>query len=363
MALRAVAFHHNHCMLSLVQTAASAPRVVPLDRTQLAAEWLLDSGICRPGFGVAEEYRTDGREYTHVSKRATAHYVSTLLWLFETRGETQYIERALTAAQYLSRCALDTNGPALVGEVVSYDRKAHRRLNECSAMVRALVESWQASQHSEFLTKAIECANAMQRIPGLCPLEGARGWLDLARATGNAHWQDLYDRSLAWSLSSSRAFVEPEAARSNVAAFASADSLTSRCRFLEALLAGLMRPGNHSEAVRIFEEVFERTSKGLHTRNEVPTEAYARLLRLRLHAAGSGLVNLDAEQAEREAGWICGMQADHYDPKIRGGFYAAPSNFFSRVVGLTSTVISLQALDQWRQHQDGCLRPAVLQLV
>jgi hypothetical protein len=355
LALRAVDFHHNHRMLSLVQAAASAPRFVPLDRTQLAAEWLLNSGICRPGFGVAEEYRTNGREYTAVSKKATAHYVSALLWLFETRGETRYIDRALTAAQYLSRCSQDRSEPALVGGVVG-DRTAHRRFEEYSAIVRALVESWRASQHSEFLTTAIEYANAMQSIPGLCPLESVRGWLELAGATGNRQWQQLYDRSLAWSLSFYRDLVEPEDERDG--------GLTGRCRFLEALLAGLMRPGNHSEAVRIFEDVFERTSKALPTRNEVPTEAYSRLLRLRLHAAGLRLVKMDAGQADRELGWIHGMQADHDDPRIRGGFYAAqPSNFFSKVVGLTSTVISLQALDQWQQYQDGCLRPALLQFV
>jgi hypothetical protein len=367
LATKAVDFHHHHCMLSLVQTPPIARRPVPLDRTRLAADWLLDSGICRPGFGVAEEYRTDGRKYTPASKRATAYYVRTLLWLFETHGETRYIDRALTAAQYLSRCSQHVNGPVMAGGIVNYDRSANGRLDECNAMLRALVESWQASQHSEFLTTAIECANAMRCIPGLCRLESARGWLELAEATGNAQWQEPYDRALAWSLSFYGEFFE-----SGDGERAAPNSLTSRCGFLEALLAHLIRPRNRSgEAVRVFERVFALTSKGVcalpreaGSENAALTEACARLLRLRLHAAGLGLVKLDAVRAECEAGRIQEMQADDFDPRIRGGFYAArPSNVFSRVVGLTSTVTSLQALEQWQQYQDGSFRPALLPLV
>lgn len=360
-------------MLSLVQSPVNASRPLPLDRTQLAAEWLLDSGICRPGFGVAEEYRTDGREYAPVSKRATANYVSTLLWLFETRGETRYIDRALTAAQYLSRSSRDLNESTLAGGNMACDRSANRRLEDGCAMLRALVESWRASQHAEFLTKAIECASAMQRIPCLCPLESARGWLELAGATGNARWQELYNRSLAWSLSSYRDVESEDGVRSvSWASRATTTDLTSRCCFLEALLANLMRPRNRtSEAVPIFEKVFERTSKELRTFSrktgpdtEMPTEAYARLLRLRLNAAGLGLMKLDAERAEREASLIQEMQADQCDPRTRGAFYSGrPSNVFARVVGLTVTAVSLQALEQWQQYQDGCFRPALLQIV
>ncbi len=356
-------------MLSLVQTPLSARRAAPLDRTQLGAEWLLDSGICRPGFGIAEEYRTDGREYAPVSKRATAHYVRTLLWLFETRGETRYIDRALTAAQYLSRSSWDVSGFALTGGMVAHDQSAHRRFDESGAVLRALIESWQASQHSEFLTKAIECANGMQRIPGACPLESAQGWLDLAEATGNAQWQEIYDRALASGLRLYREFPEPRngertmlwVVRSTAACTPSSADLTRRCCFLEALLTSPKRRGNQScEALQTFQRVFELTSKELRSRNQAPTEAYARMLRLRLHAAGMGLIKLDVHQAEREAGLIREMQADHYDARIRGGFYTGrPSSAFARVVGLTTTAVSLQALEQWEQYQDGCLRPAL----
>src|SRR5271157_4856941 len=158
-AMEPAGLRRNHCMLSLVQTPASTSRHLPLDRTQLAGEWLLDSGICRPGFGVAEEYRTDGREYAPASKKATACYVGTLLWLFETRDEIRYIDRALTAAQYLSRSSRDMNEhpSAPARGRMTFDVSSHRRLDEDSAVLQALVQSWQASQHSEFLTKAIEC--------------------------------------------------------------------------------------------------------------------------------------------------------------------------------------------------------------
>ena len=365
-------------MLNIVQTPAIARTQVPLDRTHLAAEWLLDSGICRPGFGVAEDYRTDGREYAPVSRKATAHYVSALLWLFEKRGETRYIDRALTAAQYLSRSSRDMSGLTLAGGMVRYDRSADRRFDEGSAIIRALVESWHASQHSEFLTKAIECGYAMQRIPGLCGLESARGWLELALATGKAQWRELYDQALTWSLSFYRVFFEPDkqdvraASTTKVAGFPSATGLTNRCCFLEALLAHISQPGSRSdETVGIFEKLFEVTSNEIRTiarkttsRNDVPTEAYARLLRLRLQAGGLGLIKLDAHQAEREARLIRDMQADHYDARIRGGYYTGrPSNVFARVVGLSTTAVSLQALEQWQQYQDSCLRPCLPQLV
>jgi hypothetical protein len=366
-------------MLSLVQTTASARRVVMLDRPKLAEAWLLDSGICGPDFGVSEQYQTNGRAYTPVSKKATADYVRTLLWLFETRSETRYIDRALTVAQYLCLCTADMDGPAVLGADASYGRSSHSQFDEYSAVVRALVESWEASRHSEFLTKAIECVDVMQRIPGLCPLEAARGWLELARVTGDAQWQTFYDRSFAGRLGSYRRLVEPGderilsfSARTKVTTPAPADSLTHQCRFLEALLAHLMGPRSQSrEALRIFESVFARTTHSVHALDEetvsedtAPTEVYARLLRLRLHAAGLGLVKLDVGQAESEAETIREMQADQSDPRIRGGFYSVrPLNIFTRVVGLTATMASLQALEQWQQYQDNCFRPALLQLI
>src|SRR5208283_4844708 len=156
-------------MLSLVQKSATAHNVLS-DRTQLAAEWLLHSGICRPGFGIADEYRTNGREYAPESNKATAYYVSTLIWLFETRGQTRYIDRALTTAQLLSQSALVMYVSSLTDGMGASDRPADSRFEDCSAILRSLLRCWKVSRHSEFLNRAIECANFMQRIPGQCPL-------------------------------------------------------------------------------------------------------------------------------------------------------------------------------------------------
>jgi len=154
--------------------------------------------------------------------------------------------------------------------------------------------------------------------------------------------------------------------------FPPAKALTGHCCFLEALLASLVRPPNQSgEAVRVFERVFAFASNGLRSSpsktlsgNAVPTEACARLLRLRLYAAALGLIKLDANQAEHEAGLIRHMQADHYDPRIGGGFYTERhSGPFESVVGLTATAVSLQALAQWHQFKSGDFRPDLLQLV
>ena len=353
-------------MLSLVQKPVSVRRPVPLDRTELAAEWLMESGICGPGFGVAEEFRTDGTEYSPISMKATACYITTLLWLYETFGETSYIDRALTAAQYLFGTWQDTNGLVMKGGTAGYNRSAHRRLDEGGAMLRAMVESWRASQHAEFLAKAIEWANSMRRIPGLCPLGSARGWLALAQATGTAHWREPYDRAISWNLrfygSQKGDQSEPWAAAANTL---SSSSLTNRCSFLEALLANFTRPRKHAgENVRIFERVFQVTSDELLGLSDAPTETCARLLRLQLHATGLGLIKLDLQRAERTADLIRAMQADHADSRIHGGFYAnRPSHPSFGSVRLTTTAVALQALAYWAQYQQGCFDPAPLDLV
>jgi len=365
-------------MLRLVQSPASA-RHLRLDRTLLAAEWLLDSGICRPGFGIADEYRTDGREYAPVSNKAIACYVSTLIWLFKTRGETRYIDRALTTAQYLSQSALVMYVSAPTSETAS-DRQIDSRLDECSAILRALLRCWHVGQHSEFLTRAIECANFMQRIPGRCPLESTRGWLELAEETGNRRLQELHCHVLGWSLTVYPEFLEfgdgkttvsPAAFGTKTARLPSTTLLARHCGFLEALLPTLERPGDQSRAARAFEKVFALTSAGLRSLsseavsgNTVPTEVCARLLRLRLYAAALGLIKLDADQAQYEAGIIGEMQADQYDPRIRGGFYTGGhSTIFERVVGLAATAVSLQALTQWQQFRNGDFRPDLAQLI
>src|SRR5208283_1465149 len=259
-------------MLSLVQKSATAHNVLSV-RTQLAAEWLLHSGICRPGFGIADEYRTNGREYAPESNKATAYYVSTLIWLFETYGQTRYIDRALTTAQLLSQSALVMYVSTCTDGMATSDRPTYSRLDECSAILRALLRCWEVSRHSEFLDRAMECAIFMQRIPGRCPLESTRGWLELADETESRQWRKLHDRVLGRSLNLDPEFLEfgdskpaPSSAASgnNTALSPPTAELTRQCCFLEALLPTLVRPGRQSLAARrVFEQVFALASNAV----------------------------------------------------------------------------------------------------
>jgi hypothetical protein len=356
-------------MLRLVQKQTTA-RYLLSDQTELAAEWLLDSGICRPGFGVAEQYRINLTQYAPVSNRATAHYVSTLLWLFESCGETRHIDRALTVAQYLSRAAKEGNTLAFPGESLTGRRSTEDRLDETSVMVRALLRSWEASHHAEFLMRAIECAKSMQRMPGRCLPRPALVWLELADLTGNPQWRELYDSSLAWNLTFYPDFLGLRGRKAAAAAASEThleSELISGCRFLEELLPALASPRSRpSSAVSVFEKTFSLMGQWLHApaQGTMSSEACARVLRLRLYAAGLGLMKLDVERVEREAALLGDMQADHHDRRVEGGFYAGQlSNTTEPVVGLTATALCMQALAQWRKFQGGDFRPDLRQMI
>jgi hypothetical protein len=356
-------------MLRLVQKQTTARYLLP-DQTERAAEWLVDSGICRPGFGVAEQYRRDVTQYAPVSNRATAHYVSTLLWLFETWGETRHIDRALTVAQYLSRVAKESNTLAFPGERLTHGRSAEDRLDETSVMVRALLRSWEASHHAEFLMRAIECAKSMQRMPGRCLPRPALAWLELADLTGNPQWRELYDSSLAWNLTFYPDFLGlrgRKAAATQASEARNESELISGCRFLEELLPALASPRSRpSAAVSAFERIFSFVGQWLQAsaQGTMSSEACARVLRLRLYAAGLGLMKLDVERAEQEASLLGDMQADHHDRRVEGGFHAGlRSGATEPVVGLTASAICMQALAQWQQLQSGEFRPALRQMI
>ncbi len=345
-------------MLSFVQPSLT-PDYLLLERTSIAAGWLLDSGICRPGFGVAEEYRRNRREYAPTSKRATAYYVSSLIWLFETHGETRYIDRALTAAQYLSRIAPGASIVPFRDRLATNDQTADERLDESCVIIRALLRSWETSHHSEFLSRAIDCAESMRRVVGDCPLTAAHAWLELAEITGNSRWRQLYDRSFENGLDT------------RSVSFGSRAAVIDNCRFLEALLPSIVPPSHHSsEALSVFRRVFALTSDWLQTRYEaagfdsaISTELCARLLRLRLYASAWGLVRLDEELAQQEAGFIADVQATDHDPRNRGGFYnGRRSGVIEAAVGLTATVTGMQALALWQQFQNGDFRPDLRQL-
>jgi hypothetical protein len=345
-------------MLNLVRTSPTSDQLL-IDRTSLAAEWLLDSGICRPGFGVAEEYRRNRREYASISKRATAYYVSSLIWLFETHGETHYIDRALTAAQFLYRSGTGARIMTFRDRVVSQNGTADDWLDESSVVIRALLRSWETSHHSEFLSAAMEYAASMRQVGGDCPLRAARAWLELGEITGDRQWHELYDRSLARSLDIC------------FANSASGAALIDNCQFLEALLPSIVPPSHRSnEALFVFREVFARISDSLRKRYEaagfdsaIPTEVCARLLRLRLCASAWNLINLDSDRAQQEVGFLTDMQATHYDPRARGGFYNGKrSGIIDTAVGLSATAVGVQALSYWRQFQTSGFRPDLRQL-
>ena len=340
-----------------------------------AGQWFLESGIQESGGGVARYYRADLERNHPVSTEITGYAISTLLYLHGTLHEKPYLQHALDAARFLCREAWDGHVLPFETHVPPQDRFAY--FFDCGIVVRGLLAAWRATRDPELLTVATSLGRFMaadfagqdgeyhpilklpekeavnrdpmrwSRTPGCYQLKSALAWRDLAEATGEICFTELYDRALETELRRYGSFLPGHPDRLKVV-----DRLHAFLYFLEALLpraqekqcAAALCHGIHLVAqyqADLLPE-FERS------------DVYAQLLRIRLCADWTGVAPLDTEAAAREASALATFQIASDDPRTNGGFYfGRQRGEWLPYVNPVSTAFALQSLALWEQHQLG----------
>jgi hypothetical protein len=341
-----------------------------------AGDWFVRSGIQLPSGGVARYYRTDLERHNPVSTEITGYAVSTFVYLHAITGEERFLERALSAARFLTRTAWDPSCGVMPFEL---DPAEFTYFFDCGIIVRGLVSAWRASGEDEFRDVAWDLGRRMaadfadgaafhpvlalparkpverdarrwSRSPGCYQLKAALAWWDLFEVSGDPAFLALYERSLDSLLRCSSGFLPGHSEPSKVM-----DRLHAFVYFLE----GLLPRADQAQCAAALAEGIRRveTLLGEIAPQIVRSDVCAQLLRIRLLADGSGAAPLDREAAAREAETLAEFQAAAADPRIDGGFYFGRKGpQWLPYINPVSTAFSAQALTWWERHGEG-VRP------
>jgi len=342
--------------------------------------WLITSGIQNESGGVARYYLSDGRCYRNTSTVNTGYFVSALLKTNEN-GEKELLDHAMKAGRFLVEQAFDPNLELFrteVGDGESLAREA--RFFDCCIAARALLHLWQATSDPVFLDHAERCGVAlrtrMSRVDGSFfplldlksgePSTGTDSWsveaevyqlkssltfLELSEATGNREFDTSTQLMLNWCLKTHEGFVRGDDDPENIM-----DRLHAYCYFLEGLLpvaTDVMKAGHALQHGVLDVENLMREVTANYQRCDV----VAQLLRLRLYADRTGIMELDFAQAEKESQLLEQFQHQSTDPKIDGGFaFARRNGELTPHVNPGATAVAIQALAMWEQAEDGAFR-------
>jgi hypothetical protein len=342
-----------------------------------AGGWFLRSGIQETNGGVARYCHIDRQQNLAVSTEITGYTVSALVYLHSLTGDSEYLDRATAAAQFLVRKAWDRESQTMPFEV---DPPALTYFFDCGIIVRGLLSVWRATESEEYLEVAAALGQSMatdfagqgdyhpilelpdkkplerdalswSRSPGCYQLKAAMAWWDLWETAGERRFQDLYDSFLADSLRTFAGFLPGHPDRLKVM-----DRLHAFLYFLEGLLpraaeercAAAMRTGI-AMVERLLREIapdFERS------------DVYAQLLRIRLYADWAGAVPLDRGAAGFEVSRLAGFQSSGEDPRLDGGFcFGRKNGQCLPHMNPVSTAFALQALALWDAHRSGEAQP------
>jgi len=348
---------------------------VVLARVTRAGAWLVQSGIQEPSGGVARYFRADLQRNLPISTEITGYAVSALVYLHELTRDPCYLDRATAAARFLCSAwdpALRAMPFELAPEPLTY-------FFDCGIIIRGLLALRRAGG-ADFMPAAIAIANSMasdfpaedgyhpilalpaktpldrdaavwSRSPGCYQLKSAMAWWDLAQATGDARFRELYNTALAHALRSWSTYLPGHPDPLKVM-----DRLHPFLYFLEGLLPRVDDP-QCADALRAG---IPRTASYLH---EIAprferSDVYAQLLRIRLFADAAGVVPLDRDSADREAAHLLTFQAADPDPRTDGGFcFGRRASECIPHVNPVSTAFALQALALWDQHRAGKRMP------
>jgi len=320
---------------------------------------------------VARYYRSDLGRNAPVSNEITGYAVSTLLYLHQRSGDPEYLDRAESAARYLTQVAWDSSTSTFPFEPAS----ACAYFFDLGIIVRGLLAAWRATGQEEFHARAQEAALSMafdflgdgefypiislpdkqpvldaqsraaetrwSRRSGCYQLKAALAWHDL----GNPEALRLFDAMLGSSLATHEAFLSGEPDREKLM-----DRLHAYCYFLEGLTPVLER----TECATAYRQGIDSVSRYL--RSIAPSfaraDVYAQLLRARVY--GADAVGIDRDAAAEEAEALAGFQANSGDRRVDGGFYFGKrDSVMSPHINPVSTAFAIQALEMWREFQAG----------
>ncbi len=344
-----------------------------------AGGWFLHSGIHERNGGVARYYRADQQRSLAVSTEITGYAVSALVYLHAIAKDEPdiYLERATAAARFLARAAWDAKTRTMPFEL---DPPAFTYFFDCGIVVRGLLAAWRATGTEEFLNVAAAVGQSMasdfaaendyhpilslpekrplereaqrwSRSSGCYQLKSAMAWWDLAEATGDQRFRELYDGVLESSLQTYGGFLPGHPEPMKVM-----DRLHPALYFLEGLLprageprcAAALRTGIASVAQHLHDIAPEF----------VRSDVYAQLLRIRLYADWAGAVPLDREAARPEAEKLATFQSSDSDPRIDGGYcFGRRGGACIPHVNPVSTAFALQALALWEASRTGEAQP------
>ena len=191
------------------------------------------------------------------------------------------------------------------------------------------------------------------REPGCYQLKAAMAWLE----TGDEELTGLYEAALAGFLPAHASFLDTEPDTERVM-----DRLHAYCYFLEGLLPRAARPDCTAalrEGIlrvrRLLEEIAPRFER---------SDVCAQLLRIRLYAAALGVVQLDAPAAEDEAARIQAYRYNDPSARLDGAFcFGRRGSELTPFANPVSTAFCVQALEMWRQYQNGEFRADPLDLI
>lgn len=340
-----------------------------------AGAWFLRSGIQEQDGGVARYYRADRRCNLPVSTEITGYALSAFVYLHSiaTDERSAFLKRAVAAADYLAVRAWDARSRTMPFEL---EPAAFTYFFDCGIIARGLLAGWRATGNEEYLAVAMGVGEAMARdfatrseyhpilsLPDKRPVErdelrwsrssgcyqlkSAMAWWDLAEATGEPRFRELYDEMLESSLRSWMGFLPGHPERPQVM-----DRLHAALYFLEGLLPRASEP-RCAAALRAGIDCVSTYFRDLAP-VFVRSDVLAQLLRIRLYADWAGAVPLDRTLARSEAERLAGFQASDTDPRLDGGFcFGRKDGECIPHVSPVSTAFALQALALWDKHHSG----------
>ena len=335
-----------------------------------AGEWFLRSGIQQPNGGVARYYRTDLERNHTVSTEITGYAASTFVYLHTTTKDARYLDRARSAARFLTRTAWDSASGTIPFEI---DPPALTYFFDCGIVVRGLVSVWRATADGEFLDAATALGKSMvrdfasedgsfhpvlslpdkrplardagrwSRYPGCYQLKAAMAWWDLLEATADTQFREPYERVLEYSLGACGGFLPGHSERPKVM-----DRLHAFLYFLEGLLPS-------AQEARCAAAIRDGIGRVAHHLREIAPEfersdVYAQLLRMRLYADRVGALPLDIAAAQFEAERLAQFQVAGSDQSAGGFYFGRKAGTWLPYVNPVSSAFALQALELW----DGC---------
>jgi hypothetical protein len=342
-----------------------------LDR---AGRWFLDSGIQDSAGGVARYRRIDTGQKLAVSNEITGYAVSTLVYLHALSRQSEYLDRALAAARFLTRRAWDAELQTFPFECAP-PGDGFTYFFDSGIMVRGLLSAWRASGEPEFREIAAACGRSMARdfsaggcfhpilrLPekkpvacdhrwsrgsGCYQLKSAMAWFDLYEQTGESGFHDHYREALEFSLRTHDSFLPGDADPLRVM-----DRLHAYSYFLEGLLPVADEPACAAALVTGIERVagYLREIEPVFARSDV----YAQLLRVRLFADQAGVAPLNRAAAAFEADRLAGFQSAGADPQVSGGFwFGRKGEETLPFINPVSAGFGLQALAMWSKYGKG----------